>query len=320
MPSQRFGVNATWFKIGLLTYNMVSAMKGLCLGEEERTARLKRFRLLVIHLAGQPAPVDEIMAACAKRGVAVIEDCAQSWGAKLRGKRVGSSGLAGCFSTNDFKHISTGDGGFVVLDDDELYRRVSNYADKYYDRFFGGQQRQAHHAMNYRMSELQGAVACAQLERVDEITERQHALGARLEAKLAGLRGGRLLKGLPESYSTYWWTALFVDEAALTVGRDKVTEALQAEGVSCYSYGKYDLIQARLFQERVARPWAAPKLRQYPFVQPDGRSYTYSLDQTPVHQRALKTGIQITMNRFYTDQDMDEVAAAIHKVLGAFLK
>jgi hypothetical protein len=53
VPSQRFGVNAAWFKIGLLTYNMVSAMKGLCLGEEERTARLKRFRLLVIHLAGR---------------------------------------------------------------------------------------------------------------------------------------------------------------------------------------------------------------------------------------------------------------------------
>jgi hypothetical protein len=53
VPSQRFGVNSAWFKIGLLTYNMVSAMKGLCLGEEERTARLKRFRLLVIHLAGR---------------------------------------------------------------------------------------------------------------------------------------------------------------------------------------------------------------------------------------------------------------------------
>ena len=53
VPSQRFGVNSVWFKIALLTYNLVSAMKGLCLGEEERTARLKRFRLLVIHLAGR---------------------------------------------------------------------------------------------------------------------------------------------------------------------------------------------------------------------------------------------------------------------------
>jgi len=53
MPSQRFGVNSAWFKLALLTYNLVSAIKGLCLGEDERTARLKRFRLLVIHLAGR---------------------------------------------------------------------------------------------------------------------------------------------------------------------------------------------------------------------------------------------------------------------------
>jgi hypothetical protein len=53
VPSQRFGVNSAWFKIALLSYNIISAIKGLCLGEEERTARLKRFRLLVIHVAGR---------------------------------------------------------------------------------------------------------------------------------------------------------------------------------------------------------------------------------------------------------------------------
>ena len=53
MPSQRFGVNSAWFKISLLTYNIVSAIKGLCLEGEERTARMKKFRLLLIHVAGR---------------------------------------------------------------------------------------------------------------------------------------------------------------------------------------------------------------------------------------------------------------------------
>ena len=53
MPSQRFGVNSAWFKISLLTYNVVSAIKGLCLEGEERTARMKKFRLLLIHVAGR---------------------------------------------------------------------------------------------------------------------------------------------------------------------------------------------------------------------------------------------------------------------------
>ena len=61
MPSQRFGVNGAWFKLALLAYNLVSAMKGLCLEGEERTARLKKFRLLLIHLAGRMNRNDCVM-------------------------------------------------------------------------------------------------------------------------------------------------------------------------------------------------------------------------------------------------------------------
>ena len=274
--------------------------------------------VLVIHLAGYPAPAGEIAEWCSKRGIAVIEDCAQAWGTRLKGRRAGSFGLAACFSTNDFKHISTGDGGFVVLDDPDLYRRVSNYADKYYDRFFDRSLNQAHHGMNYRMSELQGAVACAQLERVNEITRRYHALGARLERRLKGLKGGRMMQALPGGYSTYWWTLVEVDPSVMNAGRDEIVSALQAEGINAVSFGRYDLIQNRLFQERVVRPWLADDRRFYPLVQPDGRSYTYSVDQTPVHRRILHNGIQIAMNRFYTETDIDEIAEAILKVFRAF--
>jgi dTDP-4-amino-4,6-dideoxygalactose transaminase len=274
--------------------------------------------VVVVHLAGAPAPVDEIVALCDARGIPVVEDCAQSWGTRLHGRRAGTFGLAGCFSTNDYKHISTGDGGFVVLRDETLYRRVANYADKCYDRLHGGALRQAHHGVNYRMSELQGAVACAQMEHLDAITDRQHALGTRLAARLAGLRGGCLAPVLPGGHCTYWWTALLLDLPRLAAGRDEIVAALQAEGLQLYSYGKYDLIQTRLFQERVARPWLGDDRRFYPFVQPDGRSYSYSLRDTPVHGQLLDCGIQVAMNQAFTDADMDETAAGIRKVLEAF--
>ena len=274
--------------------------------------------VVVVHLAGYPAPVEEIIALCQPTGIAVIEDCAQSWGTKRHGRRVGTFGIAGCFSTNDYKHISTGDGGFVVLSDEALYRRVLNYADKCYDRQFQGELRQAYHGLNYRMSELQGAVACAQLEKVEAITARQHALGERLSRQLEGLRGARLMGALPDAYSTYWWTALVVDPAAVTASRDEIVGALQAEGLRVNSYGQYDLIQTPLFQTRVARPWLADERRFYPFVQPDGRSFTYTLAATPTHRRLLETAIQIAMNASYTDRDMDETAAGIRKVVETY--
>jgi dTDP-4-amino-4,6-dideoxygalactose transaminase len=277
--------------------------------------------VVVIHLAGHPAPVDEIVAACSARGIPVVEDCAQSWGTRLHGRRVGSFGLAGCFSTNDYKHISTGDGGFVVLSDEALYRRVHNYADKHYDRFFRGELRQAHHGMNYRMSELQGAVARAQLEKVDAITARHHELGERLRARLADLRGGALLSPIAGGYATYWWTVLFVDSAGVSASRDEIVQALQAEGLNTYSYGQYDLIQRRLFQDRIMRPWLADRERaMYPFVQPDGRAYTYSFDDTPVHRKILDCAITVSVNTHFTDSDIDETADGILKVFTAYAR
>ncbi len=275
--------------------------------------------VVVVHLAGYPAPVDEIVALCEGKGIGVVEDCAQSWGTRLHGKMVGSFGTAGAYSTNDFKHISTGDGGFVALRDAGLYRRVSNYSDKHYDRLFDGALRQAHHGVNYRMTELQGAVALAQFEKLDAITSRRHALGSLLEKRLHGLRGAALMRKIPGAYCTYWFTVLQIAPGAVKAGRDEIVAALQAEGVAGVgSWGRYDLIGTPLFRDRLVRPWLTDERRMYPFVQPDGRQYTYSLDQTPVHRQMLQNCLQLGVGAFYTDADMEETAAAILKVLHAY--
>ena len=274
--------------------------------------------VIVVHLAGRPAPVDEIVELCRDKGIGVVEDCAQSWGAKLNSQQIGSFGDAGCFSTNDYKHISTGDGGFVVLRDEALYRRVSNYSDKHYDRLFDGAQRQAHQGMNYRMGELQGAVALAQLEKVDQITGRMHDLGDRLAELLGDLEGGRMATTIPGGYSTYWWQQIEIDPEAFTVSRDELLEAIQAEGVGGGTYAHYDLIQKKLFQERVVRPWLDDWRRHYPFQQPDGREYFYNFDDTPIHARLLQNAFMMSFGAFYTDQDIEEMAAGVRKVFRAF--
>ena len=94
----------------------------------------------------------------------MIEDCAQAWGAKVNGRWVGTFGDIGCFSLNDFKHISCGDGGLIVTDDEGLYSKAWFAIDKCYDR--QRQSRTMHFcAPNYRITELQSAVAIAQRNR-----------------------------------------------------------------------------------------------------------------------------------------------------------
>jgi perosamine synthetase len=277
--------------------------------------------VVVVHLAGYPAPADAIARFCRPRGIGVVEDCAQSWGTRLKGRLVGTFGTAGAYSTNDFKHISTGDGGFVALRDEALYRRVSNYSDKCYDRLFDRSQLSLHHGLNYRMSELQGAVALAQLEQVKAITAHHHKLGALMERLLKDLPGAVLTPTLPGGYSTYWWTTVLTRPRQLKADRDTLVKALQAEGVPAGSYGRYDLIQKPVFQTRLARPWLKGAKRMYPFVQPDGRSYTYSYATTPVHRRLLDEAIMIQgFNRFHSEQNIRDMAAGILKVFRAYAR
>ncbi len=277
--------------------------------------------VIVVHLSGYPAPVDAITRLCRRHGIGVVEDCAQSWGTRLHDQPVGSFGDAGAFSTNDFKHLSTGDGGFVTLRDAEVYRRVSNYSDKHYDRLFDRSQNGHHLGLNYRMSELQGAVALAQLERVRRITAHYHKLGELLYRRVGDLPGGTLTPRIPGAYATYWWTNILTEPRRLRVDRDTLITALRAEGVPAGSYGKYDLIQKPLFQKRIVRPWLKGARARYPFIQPDGRSYTYDYARLPWHRRMLEHAIMIqAFGQSRTEQNIREIAAGIRKVFHAYAR
>src|SRR5208337_3835068 len=121
-------------------------------------------------------------------GIPVVEDCAQAFGCEYQGALVGKRGPINSFSLNHFKHITCGSGGMVLTDDDRLRYLSTLFLDKCFQReekirnpFFL--------APNYQMTELQGAVALAQLERVDEITASRNRLGSRLSELLRSIPG-----------------------------------------------------------------------------------------------------------------------------------
>ncbi len=129
--------------------------------------------ILPVHMLGNPCNLDAIMEIAKKHNLYVLEDCCQAVGASYKGKRVGTYGNIGAFSLNVFKTISTGDGGAVITNDENLYERAFGYHDQGHkpNRLGVEVGNRSLIGMNMRMNELTGAVALAQTRKLDEILE-----------------------------------------------------------------------------------------------------------------------------------------------------
>jgi len=179
------------------TYNVTAKNIEKCITKKTKAIN-------VVHLAGNPADMDPILRLAKKRGLRLIEDCAQSYLCWYKGRLVGTMGDLGCFSLNDFKHISAGDAGMVLTNDDDLAARVQLFLDKGYARDGSGRQ-PPFLGFNYRPSELHGAVAIAQLRKLPGIVAQRNLLGDRLTQQLKGVPGIFPAKVQRGCKSSYWF-------------------------------------------------------------------------------------------------------------------
>ena len=133
--------------------------------------------IIVTHLFGNPCEMGPILELARKRGITVLEDCAQAYLARDGGKLVGTHGAIGCFSLQQGKHITTGEGGLCVTDDADLARRLRLFVNKAWGY---GDPNPDHYflALNYRLTELQGAVALAQLDKLAWGVEQRRKMAA----------------------------------------------------------------------------------------------------------------------------------------------
>ncbi|MEU6062670.1 DegT/DnrJ/EryC1/StrS family aminotransferase [Streptomyces sp. NPDC047097] len=178
--------------------------------------------VIAVHLFGGAADIRALREICDRHRLTLIEDCAQAWLAEdEQGRPVGTLGDIACYSLQQYKHITAGDGGLTTTGDPELARRMRLFMDKGWDRTEGRIHRTM--GLNYRMPELVAAVARVQLTRVAEVVARRRASAARLAAALPGIPGATLA-ARPAGHS--WWTVpLHVDDNA------RWAEALHTEGV-----------------------------------------------------------------------------------------
>lgn len=290
------------------TYNMTAESI-----EAKITDRTKA--ILVVHLAGNPAEMDKIMEVARKHNVYVIEDCAQAYCCTYKGQLCGTFGDIGCFSLNDFKHISAGDGGMIIMNDRKLYETAHMFADKNFNRIGTDVKKNVPYlAPNYRMSELCGAVGLAQLEKVEDICAKRHVYGDRLNAAIDGIPGLYIHKVLPDAECSWWFYLLRINAEEYGATREEFAEALRAEGITASAgYIPSCVYQYDLFKNRNAYPGT-----HYPFDGTHGNPIEYKDGDCPNAEAILATCVKLLINEFHTEQDLQDTIEAIHKVSAYF--
>jgi dTDP-4-amino-4,6-dideoxygalactose transaminase len=230
--------------------------------ETLRAALTPRTRAIVaVHLAGWPCPMDEIMALAAERNLIVVEDCAQAHGATWRGAPVGSFGHAAAFSFCQDKIITTGgEGGMLVLDDEEAWKRAWAYKD--IGRSFDAVYHRKHapgfrwltesFGTNWRLTEMQAAIGRLQLAKLPGWTETRRRNAQMLTDGFAGLRALRVPQ-VPAhvGHACYKFYA-FVRPEELAAGwsRDRVMTELNERGIPCTVGSCSEIHREKAFTDR----------------------------------------------------------------------
>lgn len=270
----------------------------------ERALGPKTKAIIVTHLFGNPAEMGPILALARRRGIPVIEDCAQAYGATYGGRPLGTLGAIGCFSLQQGKHITTGEGGIVVASCPALARRVRLFVDKAWG--YGDPQPDHYFAaLNGRMTELQGAVALAQLGKLAHSVERRVTLGARMARALEGLPGIEVIASPAEGVQSYWKFALHV--APELGGPVELAKALKTYDIG--SAPRY--IQKPAFECAVIRDRQTFGKSGFPFTLARPESLDYSAERFQGTYDFLRSVLVLPWNERLEEIHVDYIAEQI---------
>ncbi|MDN3432653.1 MULTISPECIES: DegT/DnrJ/EryC1/StrS aminotransferase family protein [unclassified Pseudoalteromonas] len=221
--------------------------------------------VIVVHLAGMPAEMDDIMALSKEHGFYVIEDCAQAHGAKYRGRSVGSIGHIGAWSFCQDKIMTTGgEGGMVTTNSKELWSAMWSYKDhgKSFDAIYNREHppgfRWLHESFgtNWRMTEMQAVIGRIQLTRMDDWTAKRQAYGALLDQAAKGFSCIRLVEVPDYTKHAEYKHYMFVKPQHLADGwsRDRIINEIVERGVPCFQGSCSEVYLEKAFDNTSWRP------------------------------------------------------------------
>ncbi len=247
--------------------------------------------IMVVHTYGLPVDMDAVLDIANRHGLKVIEDAAEAHGLTYKGKPCGSFGDISTFSFYPNKHVTTGEGGMIVTNDDALAdtcRSLRNLC-------FQPQKRFVHERLgwNLRMTNLQAALGLAQLERLDEFVARKRRMGARYTELLRGLPGVQLPQpSTSGAENVYWVYGLVLDKDA-SLDAEKAMALLSAEGIG-------------------SRPFFCP-MHQQPVLK---RMGLFENENYPVSEHMYKKGFYIPSGMALSEEQIETVASVLWKLFG----
>jgi len=253
--------------------------------EKAITPRTKA--IMPVHLYGHPANMKPIMEMAHRHNLIVIEDAAEAHGAKAYGKTVGGWGNCATFSFYGNKNITTGEGGMITTNDKDLNLKCRYLR----DHAMSKEKRYWHTAVgyNYRMTNIQAALGCAQLERVEELMAKKHQLFQWYKEALAAIPGIQLNRTSEWATNSYWLICMEYENWKSEQDRDNFMLRLKANGVD-------------------SRPYFYP-MTQMPYLKSD--------TQTPVSQAVYKKGINLPTFFDLTEVQVNSICQAIRNNLYA---
>lgn len=198
--------------------------------EEKITPRTKA--IMAVHMYGHPCDMPAILEVAGRRGLAVIEDCAEAHGAEIAGRFVGTFGATACFSFYGNKILTSGEGGMVLCSDAALAARLRLLRDQGFEP-----PRFVHNVIgfNYRLTNVQAAIGLAQTEKVTEKVERKRQIARWYAEELEGCRDLELPWEAPWAKNVYWMYGVMLGDA-FSRGRDAIMAELKAKGVETRAF------------------------------------------------------------------------------------
>lgn len=279
--------------------------------EIERLATPKTKAVLVVHYQGVAAEMDEILSAAKAKNLAVLEDCAESFGATYKGRQVGSMGDIAIFSFQYHKVLSSGEGGAVVTSDDKLYERAVRMHDV-------GQMRDFHAAIKtptehafcggqYRMSEITAAVALAQLRKLPNVIDHCRRIMTPIRAAAAALPNVKLRR-IPDpqgevAIETYLW----LPEAHQV---KILRQFLESRHVHCmpvtgtYCHYRREYLTQRLTHHGIIPAFAEEK--EWP-------ARGYRPEDFPATENLIQNFVALPVGCYFTDSDADHISTTLRK-------
>ena len=289
--------------------------------ERKITRRTKA--VIPVHMRGMPAKMDRIMEIARRHNLKVVEDVAQANGGSFRGRKLGSFGDAGAFSLQFHKTITSGEGGIVATSQDLAYTRAQAYHDVAAcwrkDRFappeFAGE---IFFGVNFRMSELTGAVALAQFGKLDGIVGRMKHNKERIRSRLLDLRGIELRELTDPEGDTAVCLVFFLPQAGMV---EQFVQALHAEGLEVggiynqgvpdwHMYHHWKMLHEKMMSSPKGCPFNCPLCAPAPEYKPD---------DCPNTRAWLGRSVHLDIPPRMGDRECDEIAEGIRKVASVLL-